>query len=50
MNCGSPQLAARMHSMADTFDESMIDAHSVSGDISVCVSQQACRTYTLGQH
>lgn len=48
VNCGSPQLAAMMHPMADTFDDSMIDVHSVSGDISVCVTQQACRTYTLG--
>ncbi|XP_034232454.1 uncharacterized protein LOC117640230 [Thrips palmi] len=50
VNCGSPQLAARMHSMADTFDDSLIDVHSVSGDISVCVSQDACRTNTLGHH
>ncbi|KAK3914095.1 Ribosomal RNA large subunit methyltransferase G [Frankliniella fusca] len=48
VNCGSPQLAAKMQSMAETFDDSLIDIHSVSGDISVCVSQTACRTNTLG--
>lgn len=48
VNCGSPQLAAKMQSMAESFDDSLMDVHSVSGDISVCVSQTACRTNTLG--
>lgn len=50
VNCGSPQLAARMQSMSDTLDDSVVDAHSVSGDISVCVSKQASRTDTLSHY
>lgn len=47
VNCGSPQLAAKMQSMADSMDDSILDVHSVSGDISLCVSKQATRTDTL---